>query len=102
MAARLRTLRALALPQGYLDLLRQIALIGLAYGAYSLVRGLVEGKATDAFQHARDLIQGEVDRALAGAVRDATGDHDAVGVDERIRLLQRGRTRGFAVVRHRG
>jgi hypothetical protein len=62
MAARLRTLRALALPQGYLDLLRQIALIGLAYGAYSLVRGLVEGKATAAFQHARDLIQ--VERTL--------------------------------------
>jgi hypothetical protein len=62
MGARLRTLQARALPQGWLDLLRQIALVGLAYGAYSLVRGLVEGKATAAFQHARDLIQ--IERTL--------------------------------------
>ncbi|HEY8302988.1 MAG TPA: phosphatase PAP2 family protein [Solirubrobacteraceae bacterium] len=62
MAARLRILRARALPQGWLDLLRQVALVGLAYGAYSLVRGLVEGKATAAFQHARDLIQ--IERTL--------------------------------------
>jgi hypothetical protein len=55
-AAWLRTLQTKLLPRGWLDLLRQIALVGLAYGAYSLVRGLVEGRATAAFQHARDLI----------------------------------------------
>jgi hypothetical protein len=59
MVARLRLLQARVLPKGWLDLLRQIALVGLAYGAYSLVRGLVEGKASTAFQHARDLIQFE-------------------------------------------
>lgn len=59
MASRLSTLRARLLPQGWLDLLRQIALVGLAYGAYSLVRGLVEGDTTTAFAHARDLIQVE-------------------------------------------
>jgi hypothetical protein len=56
MAARFSSLQARLLPRGWLDLLRQIALVGLAYGAYSLVRGLVEGRASAAFQHARDLI----------------------------------------------
>jgi len=56
-AARLRTLQAKVLPKGWRDLVRQIVLVGLAYGAYSLVRGLVEGNATAAFQHARYLIQ---------------------------------------------
>jgi hypothetical protein len=59
MVARLRTLQARVLPQGWLDVARQVGLFGLAYLAYSLVRGLVEGKASTAFQHARDLIQAE-------------------------------------------
>jgi hypothetical protein len=59
MVARLSALQARALPRGWIDLARQIALVGLAYGAYSLVRGLVEGRATAAFQNARDLIQVE-------------------------------------------
>ena len=46
MVARLRTLQARVLPRGWLDLLRQVVLVGLAYGAYSLVRGLVEGDTT--------------------------------------------------------
>src|SRR3984957_14896762 len=54
-----RSLQARVMPNGWLDLLRQIALVGLAYGAYSLVRGLVSGDTTTAFQHARDLIGGE-------------------------------------------
>jgi PAP2 superfamily len=58
-AARLRNMRARLLPRGWGDLLRQILLVGVAYGAYSLVRGLVQGDATAAFQHARDLIQFE-------------------------------------------
>ena len=58
-AARLRTLQAKVMPRGWLDLVRQIVLVGLAYGAYSLVRGLVHGDAGAAFQHARDLIQFE-------------------------------------------
>jgi len=62
MVARLRLLHARLLPNGWLDVLRQIALVGIAYGAYSLVRGLVEGDATAAFQHARDLIQ--IERTL--------------------------------------
>jgi hypothetical protein len=59
MVARLRTLQARVLPQGWLDVLRQLVLFGAAYLGYSLVRGLVEGKASAAFQHARDLIQFE-------------------------------------------
>ena len=58
-ARRGRSLQARVLPKGWLDLLRQIVLVGLAYGAYSLVRGLVHGDAGAAFQHARDLIQFE-------------------------------------------
>lgn len=45
-----------------MDVLRQIVLFGAAYLGYSLVRGLVEGKTSAAFQHARDLIQ--VERTL--------------------------------------
>jgi len=56
MVARLRLLPARVLPNGWLDVLRQVFLFGLAYLAYRVVRGLVEGQATVAFQHARDLI----------------------------------------------
>jgi hypothetical protein len=59
MVARLRLLQARVLPHGWLDVLRQILLFGAAYLGYSVVRGLVEGRATAAFQHARDLIQAE-------------------------------------------
>jgi len=57
MVARLRLLQARVLPHGWLDVVRQIVLVGVAYGAYSLVRGLVAGDGSAAFQHARDLIQ---------------------------------------------
>jgi hypothetical protein len=57
MVARLRLLQARVLPHGWLDVLRQVSLFGLAYLAYRVVRGIVEGQATAAFQHARDLIQ---------------------------------------------
>jgi PAP2 superfamily len=56
MVARARVLQARVLPNGWLDVLRQISLFLAAYLAYRLVRGLVEGRATAAFQHARELI----------------------------------------------
>jgi hypothetical protein len=56
MLARARLLQARALPHGWLDVLRQISLFGVAYMAYRLVRGLVEGDANAAFAHARDVI----------------------------------------------
>jgi hypothetical protein len=57
MVARLRLQQARLLPHGWLDVLRQVLLFGLAYLAYRAVRGLVEGRVTAAFAHARDLIQ---------------------------------------------
>ncbi len=57
MVARFRLLQARVLPHGWLDVLRQVTLFGAAYLAYRLVRGMVEGDAGAAFQHARDLIQ---------------------------------------------
>ena len=59
MVARLRIVQARVLPHGWGDVMRQVGLFGLAYLAYNVVRGLVEGKASTAFQHARDLIQFE-------------------------------------------
>jgi hypothetical protein len=61
MVARLRLPQARVLPHGWLDVLRQVLLCAAAYLAYSLVRGLVEGRASAsaAFQHARELIQFE-------------------------------------------
>jgi len=56
MLARVRVLQARLLPQGWLDVLRQVALFALAYLAYRLVRGLAEGDASAAFAHARDVI----------------------------------------------
>ena len=54
--ARARVLQRRVLPKGWIDVLRQVALFGAAYLAYRLVRGLVEGDATAAFAHARELI----------------------------------------------
>ena len=56
MLARARGLQARVLPHGWIDLLRQVSLFAAAYLAYRLVRGLVAGDATAAFQHARELI----------------------------------------------
>ena len=47
--ARVRLLQARLLPDGWLDVLRQVSLFALAYLAYRLVRGLVEGDANAAF-----------------------------------------------------
>src|SRR5277367_6870670 len=60
MLARLvRGLQGRLLPQGWVDVLRQIGLFGLAYLGYRLARGLVEGDANAAFAHARDVISFE-------------------------------------------
>jgi hypothetical protein len=56
MVARARLLQERVLPQGWLDVLRQVSLFGLAYMAYRLVRGIVEGDANEAFTHSRELI----------------------------------------------
>ena len=56
MADRLRRIQARLLPHGWLDVVRQVVLFAVAYLGYTLVRGLVEGRATAAFQHARELI----------------------------------------------
>jgi hypothetical protein len=62
MGARLRLLQNRVLPHGWTDVLRQVVLFGAIYLGYNLVRGLVEGRASAAFQHARDLIQ--IERTL--------------------------------------
>ncbi len=62
MLARARRLEARVLPHGWVDVVRQIALFIGAYFAYRLVRGLVEGRATAAFQHARELVH--IERTL--------------------------------------
>jgi len=54
----LRALRARALPNGVLDVVRQVLLFFCAYYAYRIVRGMIDDPqgATAAFAHARDLI----------------------------------------------
>ena len=50
------------LPKGWLDLVRQILLFAAAYYLYRIVRGMVDGKAADAFENARVLV--DVERSL--------------------------------------
>ena len=83
MVARARLLQARLLPGGWLDVLRQVSLFALAYFAYRLARGLVEGRANAAFQHARDLIS--VERTLHVFVEPsvqawASGSHLLIGM----------------------
>jgi len=47
------------MPRGPVDAARQWALFGGAYYVYRLVRGLVDGHANIAFQHARDIVDFE-------------------------------------------
>jgi membrane-associated phospholipid phosphatase len=58
MTARSTTLQARLLPQGPLDVVRQVLLFLAAFQLYRLTRGLVNHpeEATAAFQNARDLI----------------------------------------------
>ena len=62
MGARARPAHARVLPQGWLDLLRQVSLFISAFLIYDLVRGLVEGRGTAAFENARELIS--IERTL--------------------------------------
>src|SRR5215218_6263578 len=50
------------LPQGWIDAIRQLALFAGAYYLYRIVRGLVDGQATIAFENARSLV--DVERTL--------------------------------------
>ena len=56
MLALPRRFAARFLPQGWPDLLRQIVLFCGAYWLYRLVRGFTDGRAAEAFRHARDVI----------------------------------------------
>jgi hypothetical protein len=47
------------LPQGLLDLVRQLVLFCGAYYLYRLVRGLVDERASDAFANAREIVRFE-------------------------------------------
>jgi membrane-associated phospholipid phosphatase len=47
------------LPQGWLDAMRQLVLFAGAYYLYRIVRGLVDGQAAIAFDHARDIVSAE-------------------------------------------
>ena len=59
MLARARSLQARALPHGWPDVVRQIALFAAAYYGYRIVRGAVYGRAATAFENARNLIDAE-------------------------------------------
>jgi len=59
MLARARALQARALPHGPADVVRQVALFAAAYLAYRLVRGMVDSRASVAFENARNLIDAE-------------------------------------------
>jgi len=74
MGPRLRQLQARALPNGALDLLRQIAFMALAYLAYRLVRGAIDDPqgATIAFENARRLIS--IEESLNVFVEPAVQD----------------------------
>ena len=50
------------LPNGWLDAIRQLALFAGAYYLYRIVRGIVDGQASLAFENARNLVDAE--RAL--------------------------------------
>jgi membrane-associated phospholipid phosphatase len=52
------------LPQGWSDLLRQILLFCGAYWLYRIVRGMTDGRVSEAFNHARHVIGLERDLGL--------------------------------------
>jgi hypothetical protein len=57
MTARLALVRGRVLPNGWVDLLRQCSLFGLAYLLYRLVEGMVfVSNSSVAFAHAREVI----------------------------------------------
>ena len=84
MGPRLRALPTRFLPNGWIDVLRQVLVFGAAYYGYRLVRGAIDGHTTAAaFENARDIIG--IERSLhlfiepavqAWAIRDATWLND--------------------------
>jgi hypothetical protein len=61
MPARLRSLPALLLPRGPVDVVRQVLLFAIAYYGYRVVRGAVDDPvgAAVAFRHSREVIHFE-------------------------------------------
>ncbi len=55
---------ARVLPNGWVDLLRQFVLFCGAYWLYRVVRGLVDGRAAEAFENARSVIAVERDLGM--------------------------------------
>jgi membrane-associated phospholipid phosphatase len=62
MTGRARSLALRWLPHGPVDVLRQLILFCGAYWLYRLVRGLVDGRAAEAFENARQVI--DIERGL--------------------------------------
>jgi hypothetical protein len=62
--ARLARSSSRRLPGGWSDLLRQLLLFAAAYYLYRIVRGVVDGQAVAAFEHARYLIHVEQSAGL--------------------------------------
>jgi hypothetical protein len=58
-ADRLRRAVSRLLPRGPLDLIIQLAVLGLAYWAWRHARGAVDGSLGVSFSHARDLVSAE-------------------------------------------
>jgi hypothetical protein len=56
MCNRVQAFVGRCLPQGWVDLVRQILLFCGAYWLYRIVRGVVDGRAAAAFENARELI----------------------------------------------
>jgi membrane-associated phospholipid phosphatase len=57
--ARVWRLSGRWLPNGWLDAIRQLALFAGAYYLYRIVRGIVDGQAGLAFEHARNIVDAE-------------------------------------------
>jgi len=57
--ARVWRLSGRWLPNGWLDAIRQLVLFAGAYYLYRIVRGIVDGQATIAFENARNVVDAE-------------------------------------------
>ena len=72
-----RLLRHRFFPHGYLDAVWQVALFLIVYYAYRLVRGAVDGKTAESFQHGPrriDEIRTLVDTDLAAGLHQLQWD----------------------------
>jgi membrane-associated phospholipid phosphatase len=66
------------LPQGWLDVVRQLLLFAGAYYVYRIVRGIVDGQAVQAFENGRALVYLEREMGLffEPALQDWAQGHD--------------------------